>query len=162
MFYDSSMEDTERAWKNIFIIWMAIFASLGVYLVVCHLYGSLSQTKPSISFPLKDLRIILYLVSLIFILGASYLKKFILTMKQEVLPEQATESYVTSSIGRYFVVTLVSCALIEAVGVCGVVIFFIYRDFQSLYSFILVSAVFMYLLRPKKSELVEFVNRERV
>jgi hypothetical protein len=64
-----------------------------------------------------------------------------------------TPSAQSSSIGKYAVAMVVSLALSESIGVYGLVLFFLGESFRTLYIFIGISALAIFLYRPKREEL---------
>ncbi len=64
-----------------------------------------------------------------------------------------TESNRKDPVKTYATAVLVSCAFAESIGVCGLVLFLLRPDFQTLYMFIAVSAIAMIVYRPKREEL---------
>lgn len=59
---------------------------------------------------------------------------------------------------RYLVTVIVSMSLIESVGVLGLVMFIWGDDFNTLYIFTGLSALGLFLYRPKIDEYVEIIN----
>jgi hypothetical protein len=56
-------------------------------------------------------------------------------------------------VGKYTTFVIVSLALSESIGIYGFVLFLLGDSFQTLYTFIAVSALAMIFYRPKRKEL---------
>jgi hypothetical protein len=56
-------------------------------------------------------------------------------------------------IGKYATAVIISLALSESVGIFGLVLFFLGKDFQILHAFLACSAVAMVFHRPRVSEI---------
>lgn len=56
-------------------------------------------------------------------------------------------------LAKYATALIVSLALSEGIGICGVVLFLLGDGFQTLYIFTGISALAIYFHRPKKEEL---------
>jgi hypothetical protein len=63
---------------------------------------------------------------------------------------------------KYFRATLISTALSESIGIYGLVLFLLGKDWSSLYFLIIVSAIAMYYFRPKKQELLDLATEMTV
>jgi hypothetical protein len=55
----SDMEQLDKSWKIILLIWGAIFGSLGVYLIFCVAFGNQFQSGAGPNFPTAILKNIL-------------------------------------------------------------------------------------------------------
>ena len=102
------------------IIWAAIFGSVFIYVLICHMVA----VSNSINMPSSP----------------------------------ASPRNLAQFLPQYTAVMLISCALSEAVGIFGLVLFLAGDSFQNLYIFIGVSAIALVYFRSKKEEIEKMAN----
>lgn len=143
----------EQRFRIIMMIWGSILASLIIYLVVCIFLNEVYQTPVGENFPIATLKNAFYVVSLVILVSIRFLRN-------KLMPEKGnrSENRINYYIGKYTVAILVSSALSEFIGMFGLVLFFLSKNFADLYIFLALSAAAMIFYRPKKSELVELMS----
>lgn len=143
----------EQRFRIIMMIWGSILASLIIYLVVCIFLNEVYQTPVGENFPIATLKNAFYVVSLVILVSIRFLRN-------KLMPEKGnrSENRINYYIGKYTVAILVSSALSEFIGMFGLVLFFLSKNFTDLYIFLALSAAAMIFYRPKKSELVELMS----
>ncbi|MBN1831853.1 MAG: hypothetical protein JW896_07055 [Deltaproteobacteria bacterium] len=144
------------------IIWAAMMGSLVIYIVICNLFGNQIRQPVGPDFPLALLRNIFFGVSIVALIAAHFIRKFILSKRSDtsgsVSPFQPSPQGQVNIYGKYLSAMIISLALCESIGVYGLALFFLGSSFQTLYSFLLVSAVGMFYYRPKREE-IEALSR---
>ncbi len=132
------------------IIWFAMLMSLVIYLFV-GLYAGTHFSPLMKEDALGILRTLLYVVSLITLIATRYIRKLFLLEKGQY--QQASQSLQHFALERYKIATIVALALSESIGIYGLVLFFLGKNHMDLYLLIAMSAVAMFLYRPKRDEL---------
>ncbi len=161
----NEMKQLDAGWRVVLIIWGAILASLGVYLVVClYIQESLHiNTAPDL--PLDTLKNTLLGVSCITLGVVPFLRKSMMRPNKPGAKASLATSIQHPAIGKYTVVTVVTSALLESIGIYGVILFLLSKDTMTLYLFLVISAGSMIYFRPRKEELVNIAvqmnNQER-
>jgi len=151
------MKQLETGWRVVFLIWGAILASLGIYLVVCMIIEKELQINIDPKLPLEKIKYALFGVSFITLFLVHYLRKFLLrTISSNVISSQ-TSSPQHPAVGKYLVTVIITSALLESIGIYGVVLFFLAKDTSSLYQLLIISAAAMLYFRPRKDELLNIV-----
>ena len=139
------------------IIWAAIFGSLFIYVLICHAVAEGSFRNEISGIPLDLIRNILSGVSIIVLFLAFFIRRRIVSVKPSSpinMPyRSASPLNLAPFLAKYTAVMLTSCALSEAVGIFGLVLFLAGDSFQNLYLFIGASAIALIYFRPKKEEI---------
>lgn len=156
MLEKSELEQLDRAWTVIRIIWGALFASLVVYLLVGKSIED--QLEPmGADFPLATMKIALFGVSLLTFFITFYVRKTMLKISVRSSPFVPDPSMRTQhpAAGKYLIAIIVAMALSESIGIYGLVLFFMGKDSAALYQFTILSAMSMFYFRPRKEELLQ-------
>jgi len=162
----SERKPNENRLLTFWIIWGFIFGSLFIYVFICHLFGDELGRSTNLNIPLDLMRNILYGVAISTLILTHFLRKFLLAGRssgsESMSLNPPTPSAQPSTIGKYAVAMVVSLALSESIGVYGLVLFFVGESFRTLYIFLGISALAMFLYRPKREELETLVMRDSV
>jgi len=158
----SQMKQLDKSWKIILLIWSAIFSSLGVYLIVCHAFGNQFQSGVGPNFPTAILKNIFLVVSIIILFTVRYLRGYLMRPGGSPLQPSQVPSVQHSAIGKYTLATLITSALLESIGIYGVVLFLLTKDNSLLYLFLIISAAGMIYFRPRKDELSSLMAAMKV
>ena len=134
-------ETLQKHFKVIRIIWIAMLASLAVYLVVCQLAGDAIRQGVGNDVPLDLMRRILIGIAVAELLLIDVIRKRTLKPRRNVAPEAVIQ--------RYSVTSLISCAIAESIGIFGMVLYFLGESDIYLYFLIAISAMTMVYYRPK-------------
>jgi hypothetical protein len=150
-------EVLEKGMRSLWIIWVGILGSLCVYIFICHHIGDQIKGDMGSNFPIGTIKHALYLVAIVTLIIAYFFRKRMLSgtfRKSEenisnlkLLPSQAP------FLSKYTTAMIVSLALSETIGIYGLVLFFLGDKYQTLYTFIGISAISMFYFRPKKEEI---------
>lgn len=146
------------------IIWCAMIISLGVYIGICVLISDKMRQTMSEGFPLVLIRNIFFGISIIELIAIYFIRKIMLR-KPELDPGSLseTEPVKQDSVNmpaKYLSAMVISLALCESIGIYGLVLFFLGGSFQTMYTFMIISAAGMLFYRPKREE-VEALSREQ-
>ena len=162
----SERKANENRLLTLWIIWAAIFGSLFIYAIICHQWGVKIRNTIGPNFPLDLMRNVLYGVAISTLILTHFLRKFLLAGRssgsESMSLNPPTSSAQSSPTGKYAVTMVVSLALSESIGVYGMVLFFVGESFRTLYIFLGISALAMFLYRPKREELETLVMRDSV
>jgi len=138
--------------SDLFLPWLiqgVMLASLVVYIIVCITLGD------QIQHPLPEaqrvlIRTILYVVAIVTFPMTNLLRYIQLSLNQ-TMPFSSIEPEGEAK-KRYLVTVIVSMSLIESVGIFGFVMFILGDNFNTLYIFTGLSALGLFLYRPKVHE----------
>lgn len=148
------MKQLDTGWRVTLLIWGAILASLGVYLVVCMMVEKELQINLDPNLPLETIKYALFGVSFITLFVVYYLRKFLLKSISSNVISGQTSSSQHPAVGKYLVLVIITSALLESIGIYGIVLFFLAKDTSSLYQLLIISAGAMIYFRPRKEELL--------
>ena len=148
------MKQLDTGWRVTLLIWGAILASLGIYLVVCIIIEKELQINIDSKLPLETIKYTLFGVSFITLFVVHYLRKFLLRTSNSIVNSSQTSSPQHPAVGKYLVSVIITSALLESIGIYGLVLFFLAKDTSSLYQLLTISAVAMIYFRPRKDELL--------
>lgn len=148
----------------LWFIWVGIFGSLPIYVLICHLAGDEIRPTLGSNFPLDLLRNVLYGVAIFTLLLTPFLRKFMLAGRSRgpgpTTSQPPLISNQTSPMAKYAIAMVVSLALSESIGIYGFVLFLFGDNFQKLYIFVGFSALAMFFYRPKREELETVAMRD--
>ncbi len=142
--------------RVLWIIWGAMFASLGIYIIVAHMVGDQIKMQDLTPDVFSFLRSALYVVAIIELAIIPFIRKFMLKTGISV---SHGSGQTMPGIGKhpaaakYASVMLVSLAIAESVAIYGLMLYFLGKDSQSLYLLTAISAAAMIFYRPKMDEL---------
>lgn len=136
---------------NLKIIWFALLMLLVIYLFL-GLYAGANFGPPMKKDAFGILRILLYVVSFITLIATRYIRKRILSSKG--LPQWLTQTYRYPDFQTYSAAMILSWALSEGIGIYGLILFLMGKNTMDLYLLVLISAVAIFLYRPKRDEVV--------
>ncbi|MDO9424210.1 MAG: hypothetical protein Q7T40_08490 [Methylobacter sp.] len=150
-----------------------MFIMLATYIIICHTLGEqLRQPLPEAQRVL--IRTVLYVVAIATFPLTNLIRHIQLRLNQ-TMPRshaahgavaddcmdaggRATHGAVAEAKNRYLATIIVSMSLIEVVGVFGLVMFVLGDGFNTLYIFTGLSALGLFLYRPKTDEYSEIIN----
>ena len=141
------------------IIWCAILVSLAIYLFVGLLVGKNLQTIIDED-SYTVFKYVLYSLTCFTLIATWYLRKFLLARKIQSLQANQVSEY--QILQKYFVASIVSWALSESIGIYGLILFFVGKNITDLYILILISAIAMFLYRPKKEDIISMAEQNQV
>jgi len=148
-----------------------MLATLVAYVIVCIAFSDqIQQPLPEAQRVL--IRTILYVAAIVTFPMTNLIRYIQLRLNQtmplsHVAPEiddcmdaggRATQGALAEAKKRYLVTVIVSMSLIESVGIFGFVMFILGDNFNTLYIFSGLSALGMFLYRPKMDEYVRIVE----
>jgi hypothetical protein len=150
----SGQVEREPLKSDLILHWVIVgimLAMLTTYVIVCHTLGEqLQQPLP------EDRRIlfrsIFYVIAIVTFPLTNLIRHIQLRLNQTMPYSPATHGIVAAAKSRYFTTVLVSMALVEVVGVFGLVMFMLGDGFNTLYIFTGLSALGLFLYRPKADE----------
>ena len=153
-------EQLEKGIKTLYIIWLAMLASLGVYLGVCEFLKKDWPLDIAPSLPVETIRYALAAVSGATLMGTYFLRRHLVQKQKPFNPGPTNLSQGQHpAMARYTVAVVISLALAESVGIYGLVLFLLSKDSMTLYQFMGGSAVAMIYFKPSKEELMSVVDQ---
>jgi hypothetical protein len=152
--------EREHLKSDLILPWVIVgimLAMLATYLIVCHTLGEqLQQPLP------EDRRILLrtifYVIAIVTFPLTNLIRHIQLRLNQTMPISSARQDAVSVAKSRYLVTVIVSMALIEVVGVFGLILFVFGDGFNNLYIFTGLSALGLFLYRPKADEYSEIID----
>jgi hypothetical protein len=145
---DAVLKELTFAW----IITGAMVFSLGSYLLIAHFAGPELQSQYRISEEQRVvLRTVLYVVAIVTLPITNLIRHVQLRLNQTMPGD-------TSAKNRYLITVLVSMVLVETIGIYGFLMFILGDEFNTLYILIGMSALGMFLYRPKQVEYESIVE----
>ncbi len=102
------------------------------------------------------LRSLLYLVAIV-TFPMTNLIRYLQIHLNKTIP-MVTNDYFTEAKKRYLATVLVSLTLMDSMGIYGLVMFMLDDGFNTLYIFVLMSALGLFLYRPKADEFLDIFN----
>jgi hypothetical protein len=145
--------EREQSKSDLILPWMVVvmmLVMLVAYVVVCHLFGEqLQQPLPQNQREL--IRTILYAIAIVTFPLTNLIRHIQLRLNQTMPGDTPSKS-------RYLLTVTVSMVLIESVGIFGFIMFILGDDFNTLYIFTGLSALGMFLYRPKLDEYYDIIE----
>jgi hypothetical protein len=145
--------EREQSKSDLILPWMVVvmmLVMLVAYVVMCHLFGEqLQQPLPQNQREL--IRTILYAIAIVTFPLTNLIRHIQLRLNQTMPGDTPSKS-------RYLLTVTVSMVLIESVGIFGFIMFILGDDFNTLYIFTGLSALGMFLYRPKLDEYYDIIE----
>ena len=146
------MDEFEKSWKTIHIIWIAMLIALFLYLLVGLSLGDkleISMDKGVV----EIVRYIFYFISAVILFSIKYVRRFILDSKTQ--EQKSTGMFPNPAVFNYVKATIASLALAEFIALLGLVLFILGKNKIDLYLLIFISALAMMIYRPFKEHMVK-------
>jgi len=126
-----------------------MFFTLVVYLILCHTLGNELKT------PIDEeqrllLRTVLYVLTIIGLPITNLIRHVQLRLNQTM--PLTTNDYMKEARRRYLSTVIVSLTLVDGIGLFGLVMFMLGDGFNTLHIFLGLSALGLFLYRPKADE----------
>ena len=138
------------------VIWFGMLGSLAIYLFI----GLQIATSPQASMnesTFAVLKTVLYIITTVLLVITKYIRKHILSGKGQ--DRQATQSFQHPALQKYATAMIVAWASSESIGIFGLVLFFLGKKPADLYLLIVISAVAMFMYRPRKDEVISLFQK---
>ena len=151
------MDDLERSWKSLYIIWIAMLIALFVYMLV----GLSLEDKIYIPFDkgvLSIIRYFFYLVAGVLVFSIKYVRKYILNSNT---PADNNPYFANPAVSQYIKATIASMAMAEFVAVLGLVLFILGKNKMDLYLLVFISAAAMIIYRPFKEHMFKISGESK-
>lgn len=146
--------EREQLKSDLILPWVIVgmmLAMLAAYIVVCHTLGAqLQQPLPEAQRVL--IRTVFYAVAIMTFPLTNLIRHIQLRLNQTMPCSQASQEPVAIAKSRYLATVIVSMSLVEVVGIFGLIMFMLGDGFNTLYIFTGLSALGMFLYRPKTEE----------
>lgn len=138
--------------RIIWMTWGAMFISLYFYIRVCHMLDLGWEPILDKNFQSNILKVVLYIVSVLLFILSIYCRKYILKSKNDNYIKRASRMQLKPAIVKYATAVIFSNAVAMLIGIAGIGMFLLTKDFQTLYIFVAISAIALVYHRPKTSE----------
>jgi DMSO reductase anchor subunit len=149
-------EELDKEFLRLKIIWFGMLGSLVIYLIIGLQIGANIQAAMDKS-TFGVLKTVLYLFTLIIIVITRYVRRFILPGKSR--NGQAIQDFQPLTLQKYTTAMIVAWALLECIGIFGLILFLLGKNRMDLYLLIMISAVAMLWYRPKKDDLIGLTRK---
>jgi hypothetical protein len=139
--------------NDLFLHWYVVammLVTLMIYLFICHQFGHELQ-EPLPEERRVAFRTSFYIIAIIAFPITNLIRHIQLRLNQTMPGDKSAKS-------RYLLTVIVSMLLVESVGVLGFVMYMLGDDFNTLYIFLGLSALGLYLYRPKEDEYFQIVE----
>jgi len=150
--------EPEQLKSDLILPWLIqgfMLATLATFLILCVAYGDQIQ-EPIPEAQRVLIRTLLYVVAIVTFPMTNLIRHIQLRLNQTMPYSRDTPRLEAKK--RYLVTIIVSMSLIESVGVFGFVMFILGDSFNTLYIFSGLSALGMFLYRPKMDEYARIVD----
>lgn len=151
--------EREQLKSDLILPWVIVgmmLVMLAAYVSICHvLGGQLQQPLPEDQRVL--IRTVFYALAIMTFPLTNLIRHIQLRLNQTMPRPRATHDAVATAKSRYLVTVIVSMSMIEVVGIFGLIMFVLGDGFNTLYIFTGLSALGLFLYRPKEDEYAEVV-----
>lgn len=166
MLGNAELKELDDGWMIILIIWGAMLGSLAIFMVICHQIQDQIKVNLGIDFPFEAIKYTLYSFSILILTSIFYLRKAMLkvhtTSYNPKRPLSSVSKNQNVAVAKYLSSITIAMALSESIGIFGLVIFLLKKDWESFYLLFSVSAGAMVYFRPRKEELLNLAKRMKV
>ncbi len=158
MLEQKELDQIDKGFTKIMVIWISLIGSLIFYLVICKTVENQIHVSMEGS-QFEIFKYALFFISAMTLLGAYVFRKFMINRISRPRQEAAVQSGTHPAVGRYLTAIIIIMVLSESVGIYGMVLFLISKDAMSLYQLMILSAIAMVFFRPRKEELIEMAEK---
>ncbi len=144
-------EELNKKLLTLKVIWFGMLGSLAIYVIIGLRIGPNIQVSMDKS-TFGVIKTVLYLFTLIIIIITRYVSRFIISGKGRY--GQPTQNFQPLTLQTYTTAIIVAWALLECIGIFGLILFLLGKNRMDLYLLIMISAAAMLWYRPKKDELI--------
>lgn len=152
--------EREQLKSDLVLPWVIVgmmLVMLAAYIIICHTLGEQLQQ------PLQEgqrvlIRTVFYAVAIVTFPLTNLIRHIQLRLNQTMPCSPENRGAVATAKSRYLATVIVSMALVEVVGIFGLVMFVFGDDFNTLYIFTGLSALGLFLYRPKVDEYSEIID----
>ena len=144
------MDELEKSWKTIYLIWIAMLIALFVYMLVGLSLGD-NINIPIDKGVLEIIRYVFYIISGVIVFSIKYVRRSIL---HSTSPKGKSSISDDPQISNYIKATITSMAMAEFVAVLGLVLFILGKNSIDLYLLVFISAASMIIYRPFKEQMI--------
>ncbi len=149
-------EELSRRLSTLKVIWFGMLGVLAVYVFIgLSIAKDVEVSMDKSTFGV--IKTVLYLFTLVIIITTRYASRFILSGKGQ--SGQATQSFEPMTLQKYTTAIIVAWALLDCIGIFGLVLFLLGKNPMDLYLLVAISAAAMFWYRPKKEDLVHLVRK---
>ncbi len=152
--------EREQLKSDLILPWAMVgmmLVMLVTYIVICQVMGGrLQQPLPEAQRVL--IRTVFYVIAIATFPLTNLIRHIQLRLNQTMPCSRTANGAVAIAKSRYLVTIIVSMALVEVVGVFGLVMFILGDGFNTLYIFTGLSALGLFLYRPKADEYAEIIE----
>ncbi len=150
--------EREQLMSDLVLPWIIVgmmSVMLAAYIVICHTLGEqLRQPLPEAQRVL--VRTVFYAVAIVTFPLTNLIRHIQLRLNQTMPSSRTARGNAAKS--RYLATIIVSMSLIEVVGIFGLIMFVLGDGFNTLYIFTGLSALGLFLYRPKADEYLEIIE----
>lgn len=150
--------EREQLKSDLILPWVVVgmmLVMLAAYIIICHILGEqLQQPLPEAQRVL--VRTIFYALAIMTFPLTNLIRHIQLRLNQTMPVPHVAHGNLARS--RYLVTVIVSMSLIEIIGIFGLVMFIFGDGFNTLYIFTGLSALGLFLYRPKTYEYSEIMD----
>jgi hypothetical protein len=155
----------DQTMRKLWIIWGALLGSLIILLGVCRFIAPSLEAGLGGDFPLDLLRNILLGVGILTLFGAGFFRKWMLRTRFGG-PVSSPFSHASASnqvtvLNRYTLAVVVAWAMAESIGIYGVVLFLLGKQFMTLFVFAILAVAGLLAYRPNRHELEQLLFAEK-
>ncbi len=147
--------EINRIYLILKIIWSGIMLFLLFYLFLgLYLADNFQSSIKENTF--LTVRTILYIFTFINLIGSIYMRKFILSEKFRY--QQPGLTLEQKILKKYFIANVINLAILESIGIFGLILFLLGKNKFDLYILILISMTFIFIFSPKKDEIINLIK----
>ncbi len=151
-------QELNKGMLNLQIMWLAMLASLGIYLFVGFRVETIVQV-PMDKDTFAIIKKVLYVVAFLTLIATRYIRKLFLSGKIRYRPPAQTSQH--PALQKYTAITILALAMLESIGIYGLILFLIGKNTLDLYLLILISAAAIFIYRPRKDEVIKLAQESR-
>ncbi len=149
-------DELNRKLSTLKVIWFGMLGALAIYVfiglsIAKDVHVSIDKSTFGV------IKTVLFLFTLVIIIITRYASRFILSGKGQ--SGQTTQSFEPLTLQKYTTAIIVAWALLDCIGIFGLVLFLLGKNPMDLYLLVAISAAAMFWYRPKKEDLVNLVRK---
>ena len=156
MLNDLENEEVKKVWRIVKIVWVALFGILFLHLFMGLSFSNQIGKPIDVSF-IRNLRIALYILSVLTVIAINYIRRAIVLSKAEI--KRRNNDIKNPYLVKYLVAMCVALGLAESIGIYGLVLYVMGKNIIDLFLLVFIAIFAMIFYRPKKKDVVNIAKK---
>ena len=154
--FELENEEVKKVWRIVKIVWVALFGILFLHLFMGISIANQIEKPIDESF-IRNLRIALYVLSVLTVIAINYIRRAIVLSKAAI--KRRNNDIKNPYLVKYLVAMIVALSLAESIGIYGFVLYVMGKNIIDLFLLVFVATFAMFYYRPQKQDVINIAKK---